>query len=94
MEGLIPFLYRAIVHYKNCQQQPLWLCESPSVAYMKLPGGDSGRIFWSEYNFSMSPSRTGTSGRNDDDGIAKEAATTQVIVASGARSPARRRAVG
>ena len=46
MEGLIPFVYRAIVQYKNAGQGLVgsWLSESPpSASYMRLPG-DSGRF--------------------------------------------------
>ncbi|XP_072997880.1 uncharacterized protein [Typha latifolia] len=45
MEGLIPFVYRAIVQYKNdgnVSLGSLMLNESPSASYMRLPG-DSGR---------------------------------------------------
>ncbi|EXB36734.1 hypothetical protein L484_016986 [Morus notabilis] len=47
MEGLIPFVYRVIVEYKNGnnrQQNDLlgsWFNESP---YIRLPTGDSGRF--------------------------------------------------
>ncbi|KAI4338891.1 hypothetical protein MLD38_023898 [Melastoma candidum] len=93
MEGLIPFLYRLIVQYKKGEQQPSWSCESPSAMYTRLPSGDSGRIFWPECNFSMSPSRAGTSNGNHDSGVAKVSATSRVIVASGAKSPVRWHAV-
>ncbi|CAL9123626.1 unnamed protein product, partial [Musa textilis] len=46
MEGLIPFVYRAILHYAHGEEAPLrnsWLDESPSASYMRLPG-DSGRL--------------------------------------------------
>lgn len=48
MEGLIPFVYKAIMQYKNGKEGPnigSWLCDSssPSYSYMKLPG-DSGRF--------------------------------------------------
>ncbi|KAL3639504.1 hypothetical protein CASFOL_017411 [Castilleja foliolosa] len=46
MEGLIPFVYKAIVQYKNGGQENIigtWLNESPSASYMRLPG-DSGRL--------------------------------------------------
>ncbi|XAR68912.1 hypothetical protein NMG60_11000324 [Bertholletia excelsa] len=50
MEGLIPFVYRAIMQYKNGGQGPIgsWLGESPSGSYMRLPG-DSGRFKASEF---------------------------------------------
>ncbi|KAI3474124.1 hypothetical protein Pfo_028912 [Paulownia fortunei] len=49
MEGLIPFVYRAIVQYKNGGQGVIetWLNESPSASYMRLPG-DSGRFSTSD----------------------------------------------
>ncbi|XP_073281375.1 uncharacterized protein [Primulina huaijiensis] len=49
MEGLIPFVYKAIMQYKNGGQGMIrtWLNESPSSAYMRLPG-DSGRFFTSD----------------------------------------------
>lgn len=43
MEGLIPFLYRAIVQYRNGGDIGTFLNESPSASYMRLPG-DSGRF--------------------------------------------------
>ncbi|KAI3959953.1 hypothetical protein MKX01_030244 [Papaver californicum] len=52
MEGLIPFVYRAVVQYRNGGRQAsdmgdsTWYSESPSTSYyMRLPtGGDSGRL--------------------------------------------------
>ena len=47
MEGLIPFLYKAIVHYRNgyneADTQPSWRCdESPSASasYVRLAGDE------------------------------------------------------
>ncbi|GMY14489.1 Legume-specific protein [Fagus crenata] len=85
MEGLIPFVYRAIMQYKNGNQGPLGslFCESPSASYMRLPG-DSGRfqtsdiqLFCSDYGFATtsSPSSKAVS------------STTQIIVSSGVQSP-------
>ncbi|TKY63328.1 hypothetical protein E2542_SST13199 [Spatholobus suberectus] len=87
MEGLIPFVYKAIMQYKNGKEGPIgsWLCESPSYSYMKLPG-DSGRfqtsassLFGSDCGFSTSSpsSKPATS-------------STQIIVSSGVQSPHRR----
>ncbi|XP_055808144.1 uncharacterized protein LOC129876681 [Solanum dulcamara] len=45
MEGLIPFVYKAIVEYKNGRET--WMSESPSASYMKL-SGDSGRYEMSD----------------------------------------------
>ncbi|KAI4324454.1 hypothetical protein MLD38_029943 [Melastoma candidum] len=92
MEGLIPFLYRAIVQYKGGEQQPAWFGDSPSAAYTRLPG-DSGRfaasehigqIFRPEYNFSLSGPSSSSIGSSNNDNAA---VTTQVIVASGVQSP-------
>ncbi|PPD71198.1 hypothetical protein GOBAR_DD31924 [Gossypium barbadense] len=47
MEGLIPFVYRAIVQYKNGKEDHVlatWFNESPSASYMRLPTGDSDRF--------------------------------------------------
>ncbi|MBA0848771.1 hypothetical protein Goshw_006938 [Gossypium schwendimanii] len=48
MEGLIPFVYRAIIQYKNGRQGhhvlATWFNDSPSASYMRLPTGDSGRF--------------------------------------------------
>lgn len=49
MEGLIPFVYRAVVEYRNGGGQASnmgssWYSESPSASYMRLPSGDSGRL--------------------------------------------------
>ncbi|KAK7390502.1 hypothetical protein VNO78_25809 [Psophocarpus tetragonolobus] len=84
MEGLIPFVYKAIMQYKNGKQCPIgsWLCESPSYSYMKLPG-DSGRfqtpasaLFGPEYGFSASSSSSKLA-----------SSSTQIIVSSGVQSP-------
>lgn len=82
MEGLIPFVYKAIVQYKNGKQRSnvsSWFCDSPSYSYMKLSAGDSGRF----QNFdasSSSPSSNSTNSR------------TQIVASSGGdvRSPRRR----
>ncbi|OAY41363.1 uncharacterized protein LOC110623442 [Manihot esculenta] len=82
MEGLIPFVYRAIMQYKNGNEGPLgsWLNDSPSSSYMRLPG-DSGRfqaseilLFGSDYGFSTTTSTS-------------SASTTQILVSTGAQSP-------
>lgn len=72
MEGLIPFVYKAIVQYKN---------ESPSASYMRLPTGDSGRfqisdnqVFQSDYgNFSTTSSPSSSN--------------TKIILSTGVQSP-------
>ncbi|KAL1359739.1 hypothetical protein HN51_005074 [Arachis hypogaea] len=46
MEGLIPFVYKAIMQYKYGNEgvaSGTWICDSPSYSYMRLPG-DSGRF--------------------------------------------------
>ncbi|KAF7845456.1 legume-specific protein [Senna tora] len=63
MEGLIPFVYRAIMQYKNGKEGAIgsWFCESPSYSYVRLPG-DSGRFqasasaLLSDYGFSAASS--------------------------------------
>ncbi|KAK8547615.1 hypothetical protein V6N13_024692 [Hibiscus sabdariffa] len=65
MEGLIPFVYKAIVQYKNGREGHVLATrfnDSPSPPYSRLPTGDSGRfqtsdqqLFQSDYaNFSTS----------------------------------------
>ncbi|KAI4356515.1 hypothetical protein L6164_000534 [Bauhinia variegata] len=59
MEGLIPFVYKAIMQYKNGKEGSIgsWLCESPSYSYIRLPAGDSGRFQTSASSlFHSSPS--------------------------------------
>ncbi|EYU41761.1 hypothetical protein ABFS82_10G028600 [Erythranthe guttata] len=51
MEGLIPFVYKAIVQYKN-GGRGTWLNESPSASYMRIPAGDSGRFSTSDIQLS------------------------------------------
>lgn len=65
MEGLLPFLYRAIVHYANGGQTPIgnpFTNESPSASprapyYVRLAGGaaDSGRLRFAEVPVFPSP---------------------------------------
>ncbi|XP_055811660.1 uncharacterized protein LOC129881490 [Solanum dulcamara] len=64
MEGLIPFVYRAIIDYKNNTRQggqittssPRWMnTDSPLLgSYMRLPGG-SGRFENSDLQLFGSP---------------------------------------
>ncbi|XXG85468.1 hypothetical protein AAC387_Pa11g0540 [Persea americana] len=85
MEGLIPYVYRAIVQYRTSGQAQMagsWYCESPSAAYMRLPG-DSGRfqtsdIFRPERVFSSSSS------------MAAPSSNTQVLTSTATQSPLRR----
>lgn len=85
MEGLIPFVYKAIMQYKNGREGPIvsWLCDSPSYSYMKLPG-DSGRfqtsassLFGSDYGLSSSSSSSSK----------PASSTTQIMVSSHVQSP-------
>ncbi|KAH7553735.1 hypothetical protein ACOSP7_029428 [Xanthoceras sorbifolium] len=80
MEGLIPFVYRAFMQYRNGNQGPLgsWFSESPSASYMRLPG-DSGRfqtsdiqLFQSDYGFSTST---------------PPSSTAQIVLSTGVQSP-------
>ncbi|CAJ2655781.1 unnamed protein product [Trifolium pratense] len=85
MEGLIPFVYKAIVQYKNGKQRSnigcSWFNDSPSYSYMKLPAGDSGRFQIVASSFSSPPSNVTGS-------------TTQIVASPGGninvRSPCRR----
>ncbi|XP_022747510.1 uncharacterized protein LOC111297150 [Durio zibethinus] len=90
MEGLIPFVYRAIVQYKNGREGHVlarWFNESPSPSYMRLPTGDSGRfqisdkqVFQSDYgNFSTSSSSPSS--------LATSSSTTKIILSTGVQSP-------
>ncbi|XP_054785107.1 uncharacterized protein LOC129291651 [Prosopis cineraria] len=88
MEGLIPFVYRAFVQYKNEKEGPLGslFSESPSYSYMRLPAGDSGRFqpsasaFLSDYGFTSASSSSSKSA----------ASAAQVLTSSGVQSPRRR----
>lgn len=90
MEGLIPFVYRAIVEYKNNNRQAAggvlsssWFSESPSAAYIRLPG-DSGRFQNSDIQRFMSD----YSGINS---APSSSTTAHVMMSSGVQSPIRRR---
>nr|KYP66520.1 hypothetical protein KK1_012816 [Cajanus cajan] len=78
MEGLIPFVYKAIMQYKSGKEGPIgsWICDSPSYSYMRLPG-DSGRFQIQAPSFSA-PSASPSSNNH---------ATTQIIVSSSVQSP-------
>ncbi|XP_060176471.1 uncharacterized protein LOC132606839 [Lycium barbarum] len=85
MEGLIPFVYKAIVEYKN--GRTTWMNESPSASYMRLPG-DSGRFETSDIQlfghvdtmFSTTSSSTSSSAST----------VTQRMVSGGVQSPVAR----
>ncbi|KAK7256796.1 hypothetical protein RIF29_30288 [Crotalaria pallida] len=76
MEGLIPFVYKAIMQYKGGKEGAIgsWISESPSYSYMRLPG-DSGRFQNPASYSASSPSFNPAS------------SATQVIVSSGVQSP-------
>ncbi|CAN6576280.1 unnamed protein product [Malus baccata var. baccata] len=82
MEGLIPFVYKAIVEYKNGRHGGghhvlnSWLCESPSVSYIRLPSGDSDRFESSDFQLF-----SGTS----------PASSAVQMISSGVQSPFRHR---
>ncbi|CAL9096610.1 unnamed protein product [Musa textilis] len=62
MEGLIPFVYKAIVRYKNGGQVSnigsLLFHDSPSASYVRLPAGDSGQLLSSDLRFFPSSPRS------------------------------------
>ncbi|OAY43579.1 hypothetical protein MANES_08G080600v8 [Manihot esculenta] len=86
MEGLIPFVYRAITQYKNGKEGPLgsWLNDSPSASYMRLPGDSDRfqaseiRILGSDFGFSTTTSTSANMNNNS---------TAQILVSTGAQSP-------
>nr|DAD26528.1 TPA_asm: hypothetical protein HUJ06_027996 [Nelumbo nucifera] len=81
MEGLIPYVYRAIVQYRTGGQPPMagtWFDESP---YMRLPG-DSGRFQSSEIQL-FRPDRVTSS---------MAPSTSQLVVSTTAQSPISRSA--
>ncbi|KAL2509546.1 hypothetical protein Fot_33193 [Forsythia ovata] len=82
MEGLIPFVYRAIVQYKNGGQGVMatLISESPSASYMRLPG-DSGRFQKSEMQLFRSDCGFSTS--------TSPLSATKRSVSTGVQSPAR-----
>ncbi|WCJ28346.1 hypothetical protein M5689_010047 [Euphorbia peplus] len=90
MEGLIPFVYRAVMQYRNEREGPIgsWLNDSPSASYIRLPTGDSGRfqtsdihLFGPDFGFSSATSTMTSSSSN------VSSSGAQVIVATGAQSP-------
>ncbi|KAL9684040.1 hypothetical protein QQ045_021471 [Rhodiola kirilowii] len=53
MEGLIPFVYKTIIQYKNGNGVMVLGNESPSYSYVKLRG-DSGRFHSSDFQVFQS----------------------------------------
>ncbi|XP_044460528.1 uncharacterized protein LOC123192145 [Mangifera indica] len=89
MEGLIPFVYRAIMQNKNGNGGPLgsWLSKSPSASYIRLPG-DSGRfqasdmsLFQPDFGFSTSTTSAPASSSSTT------TTTAQIILSNGVQSP-------
>ncbi|XP_065853840.1 uncharacterized protein [Euphorbia lathyris] len=76
MEGLIPFVYRTIMQYKNEKEGPIgsWLNDSPAASYIRLPTGDSGRFQTSDMHLFGTDFTSSNS-------------AAQVIVSTGAQSP-------
>ncbi|KAG4205118.1 hypothetical protein ERO13_A04G084700v2 [Gossypium hirsutum] len=94
MEGLIPFVYRAIVQYKSGKEDHVlatWFNESPSASYMRLPTGDSDRfqisddrIFESDNYGKFSTSSSSSSSSS----MVAPSASTKIILSTGVQSPA------
>ncbi|KAG5582439.1 hypothetical protein H5410_053066 [Solanum commersonii] len=84
MEGLIPFVYKAIVEYKN--GRGTWMSESPSTSYMKLPG-DSRRYETSDLQiFGHVDTMFSTTSSSSP----SASTVTKRMVSSGVQSPAAR----
>ncbi|KAE8696562.1 hypothetical protein F3Y22_tig00110656pilonHSYRG00138 [Hibiscus syriacus] len=84
MEGLIPFVYRAIVQYKNGRQDHVlakWFNDSPSPSYIRLPTGDSGR-------FQISDERVFEADNYVSSSPSSSSSTTKIILSTGVQSPA------
>ncbi|KAK7395241.1 hypothetical protein VNO78_15790 [Psophocarpus tetragonolobus] len=81
MEGLIPFVYKAIMQYKGGKEGSIgsWICDSPSYSYVRLPTGDSGRF---QVQTPASFSSTSPSSNNNP-----ASSATQIIVSSAVQSP-------
>lgn len=72
MEGLIPFVYKAIMQYKNGKEGlGSWICDSPSYSYMRLSSGESVSFSASSPSSNSSSSTT----------------TQMIVVSSGVQSP-------
>ncbi|CAI0427280.1 unnamed protein product [Linum tenue] len=84
MEGLIPFVYRAITQHRSGREAALnsWFTDSPSsMSYIRLPG-DSGRFQASDrlhlLGSECTTSATASSNLNS---------AGQILVSTGAQSP-------
>lgn len=90
MEGLIPFVYRAIVQYKNGKEDHVlatWFNESPSAPYMRLPTGDSDRFQISDDRIFESDNY-GKFSTSSSSSMAAPSASTKIILSTGVQSPA------
>ncbi|KAF8035702.1 hypothetical protein BT93_C1665 [Corymbia citriodora subsp. variegata] len=89
MEGLIPFVYRVVVEYKNGKQGPLGSLfnESPSASYTRLPH-DSGRALIADFQ-EIRPDRDGNFSTTSSS-LDSTSSSAQIIVSSGVHSPVRR----
>ncbi|KAF5204771.1 hypothetical protein FRX31_005643 [Thalictrum thalictroides] len=92
MEGLIPLVYRAIVHYRTGEQSTMtgssWFNESPSASYMRLPG-DSGRFKSSEMHF-FRPDSSVFSSSTSSSSNKPISSTSQLLVTATTQSPLHR----
>ncbi|KAL2934283.1 Metal transporter Nramp1 [Bienertia sinuspersici] len=84
MEGLIPYLYKAIVQHKEDHHHSAtdsWLCgsSSPSAPYVRLCSGDSGRF--------QLVSSDNSHVNNNNTSIIKSGSSNQVIMPNEVRSP-------
>lgn len=86
MEGLIPFVYRAVVEHKDGRQWPLssWLEDPPTASYTRL-SRDSGRLqdLRSEYGVSMASPPLSRE-------VTPPASSDRVVVSTGFESPVSR----
>ncbi|OVA17784.1 hypothetical protein BVC80_1835g169 [Macleaya cordata] len=93
MEGLIPFVYRAIVQYKSGGGQAgagsSWFSESPSASYMRLPTGDSGRFQPSEIQL-FRPDRVFSSSSSSSMVAASSTTSHHHLLSTATQSPLRR----
>ncbi|KAJ3682700.1 hypothetical protein LUZ60_012927 [Juncus effusus] len=90
MEGLIPFVYRSIVHFTNGDQTPVgnpFLNEAPPGGYVRL-AGDSGRFQPSDRFFTSSSADVASSNAAQSPRWRPTAVSSNS--ASGTQSPRRR----
>lgn len=96
MEGLIPFVYKAIMQYRNGKEGAIgtWICESPSYSYVRLSSGnDSGRfqtsassaLLLSDYGFSSAPPPVKSSSSPSINNNSSSSLTQFLVQSSGAQ---------